>query len=304
MKLLITGAAGYIGSRLVALLRSEHPEIKLVLFDNLSRANSNVFFQNASATRESAHFISGDVLDIETLRASASGVDVIIHLAAHVADRFGSAPAHVFDYVNHWGTANIARVALENAVEHVVYASSSAVYPELDDPVSWQTTPSPPSHYGQSKWNGERQLQRLTGSIPVTTIRLGTVYGFAGCLRTDSIINKFAFNARWGVPLVLFGSGRQKRSFIHLDDAANVLCALALRESPLTQVYDAVSQVASPLDVSELLRDVMPGVEMAFTASQLHDTSLIVQTDARLSGIIRGGSMEDDLRAMCDQLCI
>jgi UDP-glucose 4-epimerase len=106
MKILITGGAGYIGTELTYELMKHADRIdEIIIYDNLSRGNYNLFIGLSKLPEGKVRFIQGDLLDTRKLRKALKGVDVVYHLAAKVSTPFADQNPHLFEQINHWGTA-------------------------------------------------------------------------------------------------------------------------------------------------------------------------------------------------------
>jgi nucleoside-diphosphate-sugar epimerase len=170
MKVLVTGAAGFIGRHLVDRLLRESCEVR-------------TFVLPGSAPDWSAdagvQTIEGDVRDYNSVRSAAAGVDLIYHLAALTQpDRLH--PNTLYD-VNVGGTRNIARAALEHSVDRLVHVSSAAVYGRRirKHGINEETPKRPDSPYSKSKLQAEQLLlsyQEKDG-LPIVIARTSNVFG-------------------------------------------------------------------------------------------------------------------------------
>ena len=98
MNILITGGAGYIGTELAYELE-KNPEVKqIIIYDNLSRGNINLFIGSRKLSRK-IKFVQGDILDTRLLKQTLKGVDVVYHLAAKVTTPFADQNPHIFEYM-------------------------------------------------------------------------------------------------------------------------------------------------------------------------------------------------------------
>ncbi|MFB6305522.1 MAG: NAD-dependent epimerase/dehydratase family protein, partial [Flavobacteriales bacterium] len=124
MKVLITGGAGYLGTELTRKL-DNHPKVEeIIIYDNLSRQNFNLFIGNNKFSNGKVRFINGEILDSRSLKKVVEKVDTIYHLAAKVTTPFADQNPHFFEQTNHWGTAELA-YAIENSdVTNVIHLSS------------------------------------------------------------------------------------------------------------------------------------------------------------------------------------
>ncbi|MFL5728758.1 MAG: NAD-dependent epimerase/dehydratase family protein, partial [Cytophagaceae bacterium] len=130
MNILVTGGAGYIGAELVyRLSKCEHVN-KIVVYDNLTRDNYNLFISNSNKIgNNKVKFELGDILDSRKLRKVLKDIDVVYHLAARVDNPYSNIDSHVFEQVNNWGTAELVYAVEESKkVSKFIYLSSTSVY--------------------------------------------------------------------------------------------------------------------------------------------------------------------------------
>jgi nucleoside-diphosphate-sugar epimerase len=169
-------------------------------------------------------FVRGDVRDAETVERAMQDVDAVIHLAAIT----GARQSHeirekVFD-VNLAGTETILSAAAAEGVRQVVFASSCNVYgdtyaEELDEAA--ETDPANP--YAESKLAAERACE--DASVPATSLRLATNFGYSPGVRFNLVVNSFVFRALRGEPLTVYGDGDNWRPFVHVADTARAFAA-------------------------------------------------------------------------------
>ncbi len=245
-KILITGGLGYIGYSLVQQLSIDKPEHEIIIFDNMLRGRISILFEQSLAA-VNVNFIEGDLLDNRKLQRAMKGVDCIIHLAAKTVTPFGVGDFHMFDYVNNWGTANLAKAAEENNVKEIIYLSSTSIYGHSDELMNIESNINPSTDYARSKYLGEKQLSTLKGKLKTIIIRSGNVYGYNPSLRLDTVINNFIFKARFGQTLLINGDGQESRGFISVERLASQISALILNngfEEPIYQLTDHNIKVA------------------------------------------------------------
>src|SRR5690348_12836656 len=140
MNVLITGGAGYIGTELIKLLVNNNEINKIVIYDNLSRPNFNLFLGQKFQGYHKISFVKGELLDSRGLRRVLKDIDVVYHLAAKVTTPFANADAHVYEQVNHWGTAELVYAVEESKVRKFIYTSSTGVYGSSEQEVDEQAT--------------------------------------------------------------------------------------------------------------------------------------------------------------------
>lgn len=262
MIVLITGGAGYIGTELVASLTILPAVDKIIIYDNLSRANYNLFI-GSNLNSHKISFINGDILDSRKLKQALAGVDIVFHFAAKVTTPFANTDAHIYEQVNHWGTAELTYVLEESAVKKFIFLSSAAVYGHTVSAANEHTTPSPESFYSISKLKAEKHVLRLMDKMNTIIIRLGNVYGYSKSMRFDALINKFVFDAHFTGRITVNGSGNQSRAFISVEKTNAALTQLFLKEIP-SGVYNLVDKNMQVLQVVESVNEVFPGIETFF----------------------------------------
>lgn len=242
MKVLVTGAAGFLASHVADAFAEDGAEV--------------IAFDLAPAARYPT--IQGNLLAVEDVRAAMKGVDAVCHLAA-VGDVYLAAdkPA-LAAAVNVTGTANVCEAALAEGTR-VVVASTWEVYGEPRyDPID-EHHPCEPDHpYSITKLAGERlamAYQRLKG-LPVIALRLGTAYGTR--MRPNSVFSIFIDRALRGEPLTIHGAGAQTRQFTHTSDIGKAFLAAA--QSDLTgAVYNTVAdQAVSIRDLANMIAELIP----------------------------------------------
>ena len=240
MKILVTGAAGFLGGHIATRFRDEGCDVAT--------------FDEREVNIPGVRSISGDLLDAEAIAAAAKAVDVVCHVAA-IGDVYVAAekPA-LAAAVNVVGTSNVINAALANDTR-VVYASTWEVYGEPNyEPID-EDHPCRPDHpYNITKLAGEQLLLsacRLRGLSGIA-LRLGTAYGSG--LRPNSVFRIFIDRARRGEPITIAGDGLQGRQFTHASDIARAF-SLAAR-SDLTGI--ALNTVApETVTIKELAERVV-----------------------------------------------
>jgi UDP-glucose 4-epimerase len=288
MKILITGGAGYIGSELVFQLSQKEDVSSIIVYDNLTRDNFNLFIANSNKIHNSkVKFEFGDLLDSRKLRKVLKEVDVVYHLAARVATPFSNIDSHFFEQVNNWGTAELVYAVEESKnISRFIYLSSTSVYGSSKKMVDESTTPNPRTFYSISKMRGEEHVRRLQGKLNTLIVRCGNVYGYTPAIRFDSVINKFMFDANFNNRISIHGSGKQSRSFINVNKVVNTLAEMRAHEIP-SDVYNLIDRNVEVLDVVDLMKEIYPELEFIFINQHLELRELKVNPETRLSNFIK-----------------
>ena len=267
MNILITGGAGYIGTELVRHLTSLPQVNHVLVYDNLSRFNYNLFIGHRMET-DKVQFVLGDLLDSRKLRKVLKDIDVVYHLAAKVTTPFDNSDSHFFEQVNHWGTAELVYALEESSVKKLIFVSSAAVYGSSSELLDETAIPHPESFYGISKLRGESHVRRFSEGRNALVLRCGNVYGYSPSMRFDSVVNRFMFDANFNNRISIHGNGRQHRSFIHIEKLVHALAQAALREVP-SGTYNLTDKNIQLLDLVEVLREIFPSLEFLFINQHL-----------------------------------
>ena len=223
MKILITGAAGFIGSNLSARLLARGDEV--IGVDNLNdyydptlkQARLEQFCRSGSFTD-----IRADVADRDTVAKifAEHKPQRAVHLAAQAGVRYSITNPQAYIDSNLIGFGNILEGARHAALEHLVYASSSSVYgANTKLPFSvHDNIDHPLSLYAATKKANELMAHTYSSlfSIPTTGLRFFTVYGPWG--RPDMALFLFTRNILAGKPIDVFNYGKHTRGFTYIDD--------------------------------------------------------------------------------------
>lgn len=219
-RVVVTGAAGFIGSSLVDSLLARGYDVVAV---DRRGSDDPVAAANLAhaAQRGGLHFYSGDIADMD-LVPLLIGADVVFHLAAvpGVRDSWG---LRFDDYVhtNIQGTHRVVNACEEAGVRRLVLASSSSVYGETHGPSAETDAVAPRSPYGVSKLAGEQlalaHARRTDTELTVVALRYFTVFGPRQ--RAGMVINQALASALFDVAVPLYGDGSQRREFTYIDDA-------------------------------------------------------------------------------------
>ena len=223
MRVLVTGAAGFIGYHVARRLLERGDAVEGL--DNLN-AYYDVSLKEARLARlreeRDFHFLHADLADRAAMQeVFANGrYDAIVNLAAQAGVRYSIDNPHAYVESNLAGFANILEGARAQETGHLVYASTSSVY-GLNSSVPFseaQNTDHPISIYSATKKANEVMAHAYAHlfAIPCTGLRFFTVYGPWG--RPDMALFKFTKAMLAGEPIRLFNEGRMTRDFTYIDD--------------------------------------------------------------------------------------
>lgn len=223
MRILVTGAAGFIGFTTAARLLARGDEV--VGLDNLNDYYDVSLKKARLAILEKQpgfRFVLLDLADRDGMARlfAASRFDRVIHLGAQAGVRYSIQNPHAYVDSNVVGTLNVLEGCRHNAVEHLVYASTSSVYgANTNMPFSvHQNVDHPMSLYAATKKANELMAHTYASlyGIPVTGLRFFTVYGPWG--RPDMALFQFTRNILEGRPIDVFNYGKHRRDFTYVDD--------------------------------------------------------------------------------------
>ncbi len=297
MNILITGGAGYIGTELVSKLAADEAVEKIVVYDNLSRPNYGLFLGGHKPGSDKIQFYKGELLDSRHLKMVLKDIDVVYHLAAKVTTPFANADAHLYEQVNHWGTAELVYAVEESNVKKIIYTSSSGIYGDSGEMVDEQFLPNPKTFYAISKLRGEDHVRRLAGKVDTYIFRCGTVYGYNRAMRFDAVLNKFVFEANFQKRITVHGDGNQSRVFIPINSLATALAAVLKTDLP-GGTYNLVDKNIRIIDIVDELKQLIPDLEFIFINQHLKLTELQVKPNEIVNvklGIDQQKTLKDEL---------
>ena len=223
-KVIVTGAAGFIGWKTVRILLEQG--CCVVGVDNLNDYYDVTLKEHRLRDlrqHSNFHFLRGDIEDLAFLDTvfARNGIDAVINLAARAGVRYSMENPHVYLTTNSHGTLNLLEMMRKYSVVKMVLASTSSLYAGQKMPfVEELPVNTPISPYAASKKAAEvmaYSYHYLFG-MDISVVRYFTVYGPAG--RPDMSIFRFIKWIDEGTPIELFGDGTQARDFTYVDDIA------------------------------------------------------------------------------------
>ena len=251
-RILVTGATGFIGRRLMRRLLAEYGASSITCLVKASRSpfESKVLESYRAA---GVHLIEGDLLSVPVAPVPPPAVDLVFHLAANIDTQATEEEARVNDV----GTRQLIEwLRPVSRGARLVYTSSVAVHDrdrDPDGPISETSPTVPRTVYGQTKLEGERIIRAASGSdgYSWTIVRLPTVYGPGQ--KPDGLFDKML---RWASEGGILGriDWPGRTSIIYVDDAADVMVDIASRDDTRNEVYCLASD--ENLAVGELARGV------------------------------------------------
>ncbi len=227
-RVLVTGAAGFIGSTLVERLLAEgRSVVGLDNFDSFYAESDKL--RNLETALASDHYrlVRSDIRDADRVKQvfASERFDGVVHLAALAGIRPSQERPADYADVNVLGTTRILEAAASQGNPQIVFASSSSVYGEREDGPFLETDPveRPVSPYAATKRAGELVAHTFHHAfgLPVTCVRIFTCFGPRQ--RPDLAIRKFAERMRREEPIPIYGDGTALRDFTFIDDLVDGL---------------------------------------------------------------------------------
>lgn len=302
MKVVVTGAAGFIGSHLCEWLLAQGDDVHgvdaMTDFYDPWRKEQNI---RPLLDWDRFRFTRADLLDAP-LDSLLAGADVVYHLAGQPGVRPSwGAEFRVYVERNVLATQRLLEALRGVPIWKLVYASSSSVYGNAETlPTGEHLRPQPVSPYGVTKLAGEHlcELYRWNFGLPTASLRFFTVYGPRQ--RPDMAFKRLVEAAVMGRPFLLYGDGEQTRDFTYVGDVVQALRKAAL--SPwcgvanlgggcrvsMNEVVRLVTSLARPVSV----------VRLPTATGDVRHTAADTSTARAAFGYEPRTSVADGLRAM------
>lgn len=296
MKIVITGALGHIGSRLIRDLPRVFPRADIIMIDNLATQRYCSLFHLPRMGHY--RFIEADIMHAD-LPKLFSGATTVIHLAAltDAAHSFGN--EEEIERVNFKGTRAVASACVK-VLCPLIYISTTSVYAprravvDEDCPAS-EIVPQTP--YAASKLRGERLLARLgrQEGLRFVTCRFGTIFGTSPGMRFHTAVNKFCWQAVMGQQLTVWRTAyEQLRPYLDLGDAVRALQFILKRDLFDQSVYNVVTTNVTVKDIVETIKSFMPDISVRLVDSPAMNQLSYEVRSSRFRG--QGFRFRGDLR--------
>lgn len=237
MRVLVTGASGFLGGHVAELLSARGDSVRALV-----RATSNRTHLQKLANVE---LFQGSVEELDRVRAAADGVDAVVHCAGIVKAR----STDEFFAVNVGGTSNLVEATRRRGVKRFVHVSSlEACGPSSDGSPVPHTQESPVTAYGRSKLAAEKVVLAAKEDVPVVILRPGAIYG----PRDAEILEAFRAIKRGLLPLV--AGGGAMGVWIYATDCARACIRAIEADVPSGRAY-FVDDGCGPIDQRQLFAD-------------------------------------------------
>jgi len=225
-RFLVTGGAGFIGSNFVRFLRRHYPESRVTVLDKLTYAGN---LANLESVREEPgfRFLRGDICDSKAVAEAMEGCDVVVNFAAETHVDRSIESAHAFLMTDTVGVYVLLEEARRAAVRRFVQISTDEVYGEILDGKATELAPLLARNpYAASKIGGDRLAYSYfaTYGAPVVVTRCSNNYG--PYQHPEKLIPLFVTNLLEEKQVPVYGSGRNTRDWIHVEDHCRAIDAI------------------------------------------------------------------------------
>lgn len=271
MKIVVTGALGHIGSRLIRELPFLLPGCSIVMIDNMMTQRYSSLFNLPEAGKY--RFIEADITQVD-LHPLLEGAYVVIHLAA-ITDAVGSFDREEeLEQNNFQATKRLAEACAETGVR-LITLSSTSVYGSQADTVDEDCPEEelkPQSPYATTKLKEERLVQQLVKEhgLKACTCRFGTIFGISPGMRFHTAVNKFCWQATMGQPITVWSTAYdQKRPYLYLGDAVKALVFIIEKELFSGLIYNVVTTNATVRELVDAIRAYIPQLTIQFVDNEI-----------------------------------
>lgn len=259
MNILVTGAAGFIGSHLCEQLLEDNNNKVIGVDGFIGSTTAAIKERNTTNLQKHTRF---RFERLNLLKASwdslLQNVDVIYHLAGMpgVRSSWGYDFKHYIDH-NILATQRLLEACKDKPLSKFIYVSTSSVYGEKTGKVSEDASTNPLSPYGVSKLTGE-QLCHVYGAndgVPVVILRYFTVYGPRQ--RPDMAFHRFIHRLLFEKPIPIYGDGQQTRDFTYISDCVNGTAKLLHASNVIGEIINlGGKERASVLEMIDQLEQI------------------------------------------------
>lgn len=270
MKVVVTGALGHIGSRLIRELPAWRPGCEIVMIDNMSAQRYCSLFDLPKGARY--RFIEADVTKTD-LAPIFDGAGAVFHLAAITNAAASFEIAKELERNNFQATEKVASACLA-AKAPLLYLSSTSVYGTSAQQVDEACSPEelkPQSPYAETKLKEERLVAELgEKGLRAVSFRFGTIFGVSPGMRFHTAVNKFCWQACVGQPITVWRTAYdQLRPYLDLEDAMGAF-RLILEQSMFDGgLYNVLTGNFAVSRITDEIRRHIPDLKVDFVDAKI-----------------------------------
>ena len=270
MKIIVTGALGHIGSKLIRDLPSYFKNSEIILIDNFTTQRYTSLFNLPLHTYK---FYSKDIMN-DDLSSIFNGADIVVHLAALTEATTSLEEPEEYERVNYVGTKNILELCKKFSVK-MIHFSSTSIYgttKKVVDENCDKEDINPQSPYAETKFKEELLVQNFfeNQGLKCKTLRLGSICGTSPGMRFHAAISKFCFQASTGQSLSVWETAlNQKRPYLNLNDATRAIAFVIENNLFDGGVFNLVTANSTVQDIINTIRKFEPQVKIEFVKSKI-----------------------------------
>ena len=298
-KIVITGALGHIGSRLVREIPSQFPNIEILMIDNLITQRYCSLFNLPKGV--CYKFIETDVLTAN-LDELFENNNVVVHLAALTDAANSFQNRELVKNTNYNATKAVAEACIKCKCK-LIYVSSTSVYGTQQGVVDESCTSDqlvPQSPYAESKLQEEELLQNLsqTDELSFSIFRFGTISGVSPGMRFHTAVNKFCLQAVMNQPLTVWKTALyQKRPYLDLTDAIGAILYVAEHGFFSQNIYNVLTENLTVDSILRIVKAYVPNMTIEYVEAEImNQLSYEVSSEKfRRLGFTPRGSLETSI---------
>ena len=238
VKVLITGADGFIGSHLTEHLINLGAKVSIFVKENSASGSKFTPLNLQNSIKKISNIVTGDISSEDCIKLiKDTEPEVIFHLAAEAYVPKSFTQPLLVKKVNLDGTLNVLNAAMDLDIKRIVCTSSSEIYGNSEIAINEDHPLNPTSPYGASKAAADRFCFAYykTYNLPISIIRPFNTYGPR---HTYDVIPKFISLALKNDPLTIYGAGEQTRDFTYVDDTVNGFLLMGSRKEAIGQAVN------------------------------------------------------------------
>ena len=299
MKILITGVAGFIGSKVAHYFSNNGCEVTGV--DDLSQGYLNNIPNNI-------RFIKHDLSSDDIYNKLPKDCDYILHIAGQSSGEISFDNPVIDLQKNTQSTLNLIKYGIEKKVKKILYASSMSVYGNVPDiPIKEDYPASPISCYGVSKLTSERYLEIFKDTLPFLNIRMFNVYGPGQDLKNlrQGMVSIFLAQALTGGRIHVKGSLDRFRDFIYIDDVVDAWYKLCFNDAKNNTINLGTGKRTTIKELLLIIKKKFKNIDYYSSGSTPGDQKGIYADNSLCKKLIDKAQfteLENGIRLFCDSI--
>lgn len=256
MKILITGAAGFIGSHVAETIFKRFKKARLILYDKITYAANIKYVKNIINSKR-VYFVKNDLLNYKILEKNLKNVEIAINVAAesHVDNSFGN--SLLFTKTNTLGTHSFLEACRKQNVRKIIHVSTDEVYGENLKKIPFKENQilNPTNPYSASKAAADMIVNSYNHSykLNVITVRANNIYGIRQY--PEKLISKTIFNFLKNKKMTIHGSGKSIRHFLSVNDFCGGLIKILDNGKPNTIYNIAANKSFYIMDIVKMISE-------------------------------------------------